>query len=570
MARSPFSAVACTLGNMKDETARPEGTDAVVTAAEIARLAGVTRAAVSNWRRRHEDFPAPVAGGTSSPLFALSDVRRWLESQRKGREVSAEVRLWERLRAEFGDDMLGGLTAVAEVLAEDGPDSIGGDDRTPLRTLIAELAADVSPGTLLADLTSRLVDSPGRAGSDGVTSARLIQAIKYIAGPPAGTVLDPACGIGSLLFAFADGDTQLFGQDIVPGNVRFAELRARLTGLTDVTFQAGDSLRNDAYPDLRAGLVVCEPPVGVAEWGRENLLLDARWEFGVPSRAESELAWLQHCYAHTAPGGQVVMVMPTSVAYRKAGRRIRAEIVRRGLLTHVVALPPGMAASHSLSVHLWVLRRPSEDHPAAETVRMTDLSALDASASFETGSGQSTEVLRIELLDDTVDLTPAAHIAAKLTDYVTEYAAVRRAIDQRMALLHDLLPPLGVGSGSLNDGASVSLSELARAGLIEISDDEALSTSKQLDSDYLNGFLRSAANNRRSTSASGTFRVDTRGARIPQMGIDEQRRYGAAFRDLAAFEQSVRELTELGRRATALARDGLTSGALLPPSDDKG
>ncbi|MFJ8129024.1 hypothetical protein [Streptomyces hydrogenans] len=116
----------------------------------------------------------------------------------------------------------------------------------------------------------------------------------------------------------------------------------------------------------------------------------------------------------------------------------------------------------------------------------------------------------------------------------------------------------------------MSLSELARAGLIELSEDAVLSTSGQLDSDCLNGFLRGAANHRRSTSASGTFRLDARGARVPQMRIAEQRRYGAAFRTPAAFEESVRELTELSGRAAALARDGLTGGALLPPPEPDG
>ncbi|MFE6066957.1 N-6 DNA methylase [Streptomyces sp. NPDC056525] len=555
---------------MEDDTARLATTEPLVTAAEIARLTGVTRAAVSNWRRRHEDFPAPVAGGAGSPLFSLPEVRSWLENQSKGKEASTEVRLWERLRTVYGDDMVRGLTEVAEILVQGHHDSRGnGDDA--LRSLIGELAADRSPAELLAGLTARYVDSSGRAGSDGITSARLTQAIMYFAGDEASTVLDPACGIGSLLFSFGGKADALSGQDVDPANARFAELRGGLMALPDVTVRAGDSLRNDQYRDLKAELVVCEAPVGIADWGREDLLLDPRWEFGVPSRAESELAWLQHCYFHTAPGGQVVMVMPTSVAYRKAGRRIRAEAVRRGLLTHVVALPPGMAASHSLSVHLWVLRRPSDAHQPVESVRMTDLTGNTLDASFEPQPGQSTEVPRIELLDDTVDLTPATHIAARLTDYAAQYAAVRADIGERLTLLQGLLPTLSEGSGgSLQDGAVVSLSELARAGLIRTSEDAAVSTSEQLDTDYLNGFLRSSANNRRSTTASGTFRTDTRGARIPQMGIEDQRRYGAAFRSLVEFEQLVRDLTALGERAATLARDGLTGGALLPPSGDDG
>ncbi|MFF2303181.1 N-6 DNA methylase [Streptomyces sp. NPDC058128] len=553
---------------MEDDTARLATTEPLVTAAEIARLTGVTRAAVSNWRRRHEDFPAPVAGGAGSPLFSLPEVRSWLENQSKGKEASPEVRLWERLRTVYGDDTVRGLTEVAETLVQGDR---GHNDDDAIRSLVGELTADRSPAELLAGLTARYVDSSGRAGSDGTTSQRLTRAITYFAGEEASTVLDPACGIGSLLFAFGSRADALYGQDVDPANARFAGLRAGLMGLPGATVRAGDSLRNDQYRDLKAELVVCEPPVGIADWGREELLLDPRWEFGVPSRAESELAWLQHCYFHTAAGGQVVIVMPTSVAYRKAGRRIRAELVRRGLLTHVVALPPGMAASHSLSVHLWLLRRPSDTHQAVESVRMTDLTGNALDASFEPQPEQSTEVPRIELLDDTVDLTPATHIATRLTDYASQYAAVRADISERLARLQGLLPSLSEGAGGhLQDGAAVSLSELARAGLIRTSEDAAVSTSEQLDTDYLNGFLRSSANNRRSTTASGTFRTDTRGARIPQMGIEDQRRYGAAFRSLVEFEQLVRDLTALGERAATLARDGLTGGALLPPSDDDG
>lgn len=54
---------------------------AQVTAAEISRIAGVTRATVSNWRRRHSDFPAPAGGTEASPLYDLEAVRVWLRSR---------------------------------------------------------------------------------------------------------------------------------------------------------------------------------------------------------------------------------------------------------------------------------------------------------------------------------------------------------------------------------------------------------------------------------------------------------------------------------------------------------
>lgn len=48
------------------------------------------------------------------------------------------------------------------------------------------------------------------------------------------------------------------------------------------------------------------------------------------------------------------------------------------------------------------------------------------------------------------------------------------------------------------------------------------------------------------------------------MGIDEQRRYGSAFRALTEFEEGLRKVDELSRRLAEVARDGLATGALSP------
>ena len=73
--------------------------DETVNAGDIARLADVGRAAVSNWRRRFEDFPSPVGGTASSPLYLLRDVEAWLRRNGKPFRVSPAERLWTQLRA---------------------------------------------------------------------------------------------------------------------------------------------------------------------------------------------------------------------------------------------------------------------------------------------------------------------------------------------------------------------------------------------------------------------------------------------------------------------------------------
>jgi len=56
----------------------------MVRSADIAAMANVSRAAVTQWRKRHKDFPTPAEGSDSeSPLFDRNEVEQWL--LRRGR-----------------------------------------------------------------------------------------------------------------------------------------------------------------------------------------------------------------------------------------------------------------------------------------------------------------------------------------------------------------------------------------------------------------------------------------------------------------------------------------------------
>jgi predicted DNA-binding transcriptional regulator AlpA/predicted RNA methylase len=525
----------------------------LISAAEVARLAGVTRAAVSNWRRRHADFPEPVEGGRNA-RFALSEITDWLDRQRKNTGVSDEVLVWQDLRAAHGDDMVRAVAEVAERFTGAHEDRL--DENARLR--LDGLAEQTSAADVVSALIDRLISS-----GEALTTRQLAAAVARFAGDVGGTVFDPACGAGSQLLLFGvSSATRLVGQELNASAARLARARGILAGV-DLEIRVGDSLKADAWPDLRADLVLCDPPVGLTDWGRDDLLIDRRWEFGVPTKAEGELAWLQHCYAHVAPGGKAIIVMSPSAAYRKAGKRIRAELLRNGVLEKVVALPAGMVASHPQPVHLWILRRAAEGHRSVRSVGMVDLTGADPNGTLEFRPDQVVDVPVIDLLDDTVDLTPSAYTSAAHGNQAEEYIAARESVVDRLRQVMDVLPALMPGSGVI-EGGSLRMADLARAGLVDIGERTATSTSDQLDTDYLRGFLRSAANAARSTSGSGTYRVDVRGARIPQMVLEEQRRYGAAFRALDDAETLLRELSKLGLDAVARGREGLVSGALRP------
>lgn len=528
-------------------------------------MAGVTRAAVSNWRRRHADFPEPAGGTASAPLFPLSYVRRWLEQQGKGQAVADEVRLWHALRAERGADMAGALAAVAAELSGEPAER---PLSAPTAELVAELARERTPGDLVGDLAKRFVASATHSGGEHVSTPALVRVIRHFAGEVNGVVYDPACGIGDLLLSVGGAKVKTrVGQDAVGDLPEFVRLRAALEERPGTIETArGDSLRDDRFPRLKADLVVCDPPSGQADWGRDELLLDPRWEIALPPKAEGDLAWLQHCHFHTAPGGRALVVLPASAAYRRSGRRIRAELVRGGLLDTLVALPGGLAAGHSAPVHLWVLRRPTRQPGPDAVVRMIDLTDADLAGPIAPAPDRVADVPVISLLDEDADLTPGRHVAAGQPG-AAAYDRARARFDELLDGLRGALPRLPEGAEDI--AATVNVSELIRGGLVRVEDGRASSTTDQLDTDFLLGFLKSTVNTRRNTSGSGTHRADPRGARVPQMDPDRQRMYGAAFRELETFVQHLEEAAKMGRRAAQLAHDGLTSGTLEPPPHAK-
>lgn len=68
--------------------------DELVSTTDIAAIAGVERSTVSNWKRRHEDFPMPAGRNSRGPLYARQDVADWLSTRSglSGLSGSASVR----------------------------------------------------------------------------------------------------------------------------------------------------------------------------------------------------------------------------------------------------------------------------------------------------------------------------------------------------------------------------------------------------------------------------------------------------------------------------------------------
>ncbi|WP_411106876.1 N-6 DNA methylase [Streptomyces sp. cmx-4-9] len=508
---------------------------AEVTAAEVARLAGVGRAAVSNWRRRHPDFPRPVGGSGTSPSFALSEVQEWLRAQGK----NAEVPLRERVRRQVAAHPGGAAAALVKaggalLVVRDRPTdwleaaavSDAGTARLLGPLLDQVLGARLGSARPLAPAPLEPADVPllrGAAALAAELGAR--QAFEFLlgshpdagprrhtptpdgpaalmaalAGPAVRTALDPACGTGTLLRAVR-GAAELYAQDSSPELAALATLRLALAGDARIRGAAADSLRADAFTGTAVDAVLCHPPSGERNWGHGELAYDPRWEYGFPARAESELAWVQHALAHLREGGTAVLLLPAAVAARRSGRRIRADLLRRGALRAVVALPAGAAPPYGVPLHLWVLRRPAPqaappaglllvdgaaaaaapevaDRPGARWAAVHGAaeaawSAYDRTGSVEEVPGISRLVPVIELLDEDVDLTPAHHLPPPgAGGGPAALGAVRRRLDDSLARAARLAPPPAAASAAVPAGPAArppltTVGELVRAGAL--------------------------------------------------------------------------------------------------------
>ncbi|MBO0914204.1 N-6 DNA methylase [Streptomyces laculatispora] len=693
-----------------------------MTAAEISRIAGVTRATVSNWRRRHDDFPAPAGGTDSSPLYDLEAVRGWLEArgQSSAATPSEELRTVLRLHGS-GSGAAARLFPLVLAASRRSADELTALDTLPDSEVLAradkaaaELAGSV-PGAeavhfrpddvaALRALT-RCVRSEGAQSAlnvlaerelDDTASSGTYQTPLGLADLmarllPDGTtrILDPACGSGSLLAAAARrGATELYGQDSLPVQAQRSAVRLLLSAPdAQVTVRAGDTLRADAFPELRVGGVLCNPPYGDRDWGHEELAYDQRWAYGVPPRIESELAWTQHALAHLEPGGYAVLLLPPATATRASGRRIRVELVRSGALRAVVGLPVGASAPLHIGLHLWLLQRPEPGATGGASVLFVDVSGdqrdgtastrtrrggvdwdvlsdevlahwsayREAAESFTDTPGAARAVPTIDLVDDLVDLTPARQVRAAPGDI--DPAEVAGHAEERRALLVSSLATLESAAGfgpweavseSSRAWRTATVSDLARGGALSLlraavpgsrgeasavesgerpvltasdisngtgpsgtpgdlrtdaahtvavgdvlvrgvaggngimarvateADAEALlghhihllrPDPARLDAWFLAGFLGAEGNIAGASTGSTILHVSPGRLRVPLLPLEEQRRYGAAFRHTHELRIAARRTAELAEETAQALLTGLTAGALLPPPE---
>lgn len=242
----------------------------LMTLQQIADRAGVTRTAVSNWRGRHADFPAPAPESHGRQVvFAADEVEEWLANRGLGEEQARDVATvltdWISSSRLAGSDAAGsvavslGLVAAGKAVWEDTGDqpavtefrdaaNVDAILAAAMRLLQAQEERGLAPAGLSKVLDRRFAESDesfigelrdvllsqsmvhfdrvtelavhaafGRLGStdrgylghpESASSALLAEVAATGLGDGPAIIMDPACGTGDTLLRLAKKATQ--------------------------------------------------------------------------------------------------------------------------------------------------------------------------------------------------------------------------------------------------------------------------------------------------------------------------------------------------------------------------
>jgi type I restriction enzyme M protein len=197
------------------------------------------------------------------------------------------------------------------------------------------------------------------------------------------TVLDPACGSGSLLLkaaAEAPRGITIYGQEKDNATWALCVMNMILHGNEDADIQKGDTITSPQFTTgdhLRTfDFAVMNPPFSIKSWsnGLENDY--GRFEFGRPPEKNGDYAFLLTVLKSLNSAGKAAIIMPHGVLFRgHAEADIRRQLLQRGYIKGIIGLPPNLFYGTSIPACIVVLDKEN-------AVGRTGVFMIDASKGF--------------------------------------------------------------------------------------------------------------------------------------------------------------------------------------------
>ena len=199
--------------------------------------------------------------------------------------------------------------------------------------------------------------------------------------PRLGSVMDMACGSGSLLLNVRrrmeepdeDGVRgsigKIYGQEKNITTYNLARMNMLLHGVKDTEFDIfhGDTLSNDwdmlreenpaKKPQFDA--IVANPPFSLRWEPGEATAQDVRFKsHGVAPKSAADFAFLLHGFHYLSDQGTMAIILPHGVLFRGgAEERIRRKLLEDGHIDTIIGLPSNLFYSTGIPVAILVLKK---------------------------------------------------------------------------------------------------------------------------------------------------------------------------------------------------------------------
>lgn len=196
------------------------------------------------------------------------------------------------------------------------------------------------------------------------------------------TIADQACGTGGMLstsYNFIkrfnpEANIRLFGHEVVPQSYAMCLAEMLIKGQDIENIRLQDTMKADAFPDVKMRYVIENPPFGQA-WGgkdaKETGSEDAvkaeyakgfagRWGAGLPGTGDMQMLFLQSAINKLNPtNGRAAIVedgSPLFVGGTASGEsQIRRWFLEKDYIEAIIALPTDLFYNTGIATYIWIL-----------------------------------------------------------------------------------------------------------------------------------------------------------------------------------------------------------------------
>lgn len=196
------------------------------------------------------------------------------------------------------------------------------------------------------------------------------------------TIADQACGTGGMLstsYNFIkrfnpEANIRLFGHEVVPQSYAMCLAEMLIKGQDVENIRLQDTMKADAFPDVKMRYVIENPPFGQA-WGgkdaKETGSEDAvkaeyakgfagRWGAGLPGTGDMQMLFLQSAIDKLNPtNGRAAIVedgSPLFVGGTASGEsQIRRWFLVKDYIEAIIALPTDLFYNTGIATYIWIL-----------------------------------------------------------------------------------------------------------------------------------------------------------------------------------------------------------------------